>query len=127
MAIILLSIKPKYVEKILAGTKCYEYRRKVAKQAVSKILVYSTKPIGKVVAEIKIEEKISATPEELWKLTKKQAGISKKRYEEYFQGCKVANAYKLGAINEYTIPKNLADFGIKNPPQSFIYINIKCY
>ncbi len=127
MAIILLSIKPKYVEKILAGTKCYEYRRKVAKQAVSKILVYSTKPIGKVVAEIKIEEKISAAPEELWKLTKKQAGISKKRYQEYFQGCKVANAYKLGDINQYTIPKNLTDFGIKKPPQSFIYINMEYY
>lgn len=127
MAIILLSIKPKYVEKILAGTKCYEYRRKVAKQAVSKILVYSTKPIGKVVAEIKIEEKISAAPEELWELTKKQAGISKKRYQEYFQGCKVANAYKLGDINQYTIPKNLTDFGIKKPPQSFIYINMEYY
>lgn len=88
MAIILLSIKPKYVEKILAGTKCYEYRRKVAKQAVSKILVYSTKPIGKVVAEIKIEEKISASPEELWKLTKKQAGISKKDTKNTFKAVK---------------------------------------
>lgn len=40
MAVILLSIKPEYAEKIFAGTKKYEYRRHVASEKVEKIIVY---------------------------------------------------------------------------------------
>lgn len=38
MAVILLSIKPEYAEKIFAGTKKYEYRRHIASEKVEKSL-----------------------------------------------------------------------------------------
>ena len=44
MATILLSVKPKYIEKIFNGTKKYEFRKKLAKLDVSKIILYSTSP-----------------------------------------------------------------------------------
>ena len=42
MKAILLSIKPEYVERILAGTKKYEYRKRLARNKSSILLVYST-------------------------------------------------------------------------------------
>ena len=49
MCVILLSINPNHVENILNGTKRYEFRKKVCKRHVDKILIYSTTPIMKVV------------------------------------------------------------------------------
>ena len=51
---VLMSIKPKYVEKILSGEKKYEYRKTLLKKDVESILVYSTSPVKKVVCEIKL-------------------------------------------------------------------------
>ena len=62
------------------------------------------------------------SPEELWKLTKEESGISKEFFDEYFEGRKIAYAYKLGKIKVYDEPKTLLDYGIKAAPQSFVYI-----
>ena len=50
MKALLLSIKPEYVEKILQGEKKFEYRKRLAKEDVSYIYVYSTAPSMKVVS-----------------------------------------------------------------------------
>lgn len=81
MCNILMSIKPQYVEKILSGNKKYEYRKNRAKRNdIDKIIIYSTAPIMKVVAEVDIEEIIESTPDILWKKTKLESGIT----EEFF-------------------------------------------
>ncbi len=49
---ILISIKPQYVEKILNRTKKYEFRTKAAKQDINGLIIYSTYPTKKVVAEV---------------------------------------------------------------------------
>jgi type I restriction enzyme S subunit len=47
---VLLSIKPKYVELIKAGFKKYEFRRKISKKFDgSKVYIYSTSPIKKII------------------------------------------------------------------------------
>ena len=55
MSTILMSIKPEYVNKIFDGTKRYEYRKKLCKQRIDKIIVYSSSPIKKIVGELIIE------------------------------------------------------------------------
>ena len=123
MASILLSIKPEYVERIFSGSKKYEFRKRLANKAVGKILIYSTAPIMKVVGEVQIVETISASPTALWESTKKFAGISRDKYREYYKGCKVAYAYRLGQVTRYEPPKELSEFNINLPPQSFIYLS----
>ena len=123
MESILLSINPEYVEKIFSGSKKYEYRKRLANKPVGKILIYSTAPIMKVVGEVQIVEKISDSPTALWESTKKFAGISRDKYREYFIGCKVAYAYRLGQVIRYDPPKELSEFNICMPPQSFIYLS----
>lgn len=54
---VLLSIKPEYAQKIFAGEKKYEYRKRIFKRNdVDMIVVYVTKPVGKVVGEFEIAE-----------------------------------------------------------------------
>lgn len=125
METILLSINPEYVEKIFAGTKKYEFRKRLASRAIDKILIYSTAPIMKVVGEVQIVETISSSPTALWERTKKFAGISRDKYRKYFKGCKVAYAYQLGQVIKYDPPKELQDFNISSPPQSFIYLLVE--
>jgi len=123
METILLSIKPEYVELILAGIKQFEYRKRLATKPVEKIIIYETEPTMQIVGEVTVIETISASPDSLWEKTKEQAGISPSKYQDYFMGCDTANAYRLGEVTKYSNPKKLADFNIQHPPQSFIYVS----
>ncbi len=125
MKALLLSIKPEYVEKILQGGKKFEYRKRLAKEDVSYIYVYSTAPSMKVVASVHIEGHLSDSPTALWEKTKAAAGISRAKFRDYFRGCKTAYAYKLGKVEVFESPKNLSDFGVAVAPQSFVYIKIE--
>ena len=125
MKAILLSIKPEYVERILAGTKKYEYRKRLARNKSSILLVYSTSPIMKIVARVEIRGTISAAPSTLWEQTKSNAGISRKKYREYFHGCKTAYAYELGKVERFNPPHDLSGYNIMIAPQSFSYVDIE--
>ena len=125
MKAILLSIKPEYVERILAGTKKYEYRKRLARNKSSILLVYSTSPIMKIVARVEIRGTISAAPSTLWEQTKSNAGIIRKKYREYFHGCKTAYAYELGKVERFNPPHDLSDYNIMIAPQSFSYVDIE--
>lgn len=119
---IIVSINPEYVEKILSGEKKFEYRTRVAKQQVDTLIIYATKPMMKVVAEVEILGVIATTPEELWNQTKNQSGITKSFFDEYIKDKQVAYAYKLGKVKVYECPKSLLDFGLRMAPQSFAYV-----
>lgn len=121
MSKILLSIKPEYVERILDGTKQYEFRKRLAKE-VTKIVVYSTAPVKMVVAEVEVVGTIECTAQKLWNLTHEHAGIDRKRFYEYFCDCKNACAYVLGNVDKFDNPKSLEEYGLSLAPQSFIYI-----
>ncbi len=120
---IIISINPEHVKNIINGTKKYEYRTKAAKQDISKIIIYETVPVKKIVAEAEIVEVLIMKPENLWEKTKDFSGITKEFFDKYFKNKKVAYAYCLGKIKVYDKPKELIEFGLKNAPQSYVYVN----
>ncbi|WP_443739599.1 ASCH domain-containing protein [Treponema sp.] len=120
---ILLSIKPEYAEKIFAGIKTYEYRRKIFKDgSVKTVVVYVTSPIKKIIGEFSIEKVLSDTPQNIWKQTKDNSGITKEFYDKYFHNRDKAYAIKIKSVNKYKKPMELKDFYISSAPQSFIYL-----
>lgn len=124
MCKLLISIKPEYVNDILNGVKKYEYRRvKPKRKDISKLVIYSTSPVKKVVGEVEVIEILDLPPEELWKRTSCDSGISKSFYDKYYDGKEKAYAFKLGNVIQYEIPKNLDDVGIDFVPQSFLYLD----
>ena len=93
MSTILLSIKPEYVERILDGSKKYEFRRHLANKKVTRILIYSTAPVMKVIGEVEVIGTLSMKPTPLWEKTKLLAGISRSNFRKYFSGCAAAHAH----------------------------------
>ena len=122
MCTILLPIKPEYANKIVEQKKLYEYRKNICKRKIDKIVIYSTSPVKRVVAEVEVKSVLSNTPNKLWKETKQYSGISKTKYMKYFKNKKIAFAYELGKIIIYKQPKMLEDIGINYYPQSYVYL-----
>lgn len=118
----LLSIKPEFVEKILSGEKKYEYRKVKFRQNIDSILIYSTSPVMKIVAEVEITGTVEGSPEDVWDKTKDSAGIEKSFYDSYYAGKKCAIALCLGKVSRFKEPKPLSSCNIKTPPQSFLYV-----
>ena len=122
MCQMLLSINPEHVESLLCGKKRFEFRKVRCKADVDKIIIYSTAPVMRVVAEALVEEIIEDDISTVWNLTKEYAGISYNFYRKYYKGKKKAVAYRLCEIIEYPEPKTLSDVGVSNAPQSFVYL-----
>ncbi|HJI94491.1 MAG TPA: hypothetical protein OIM53_07120 [Sutterellaceae bacterium] len=122
MTVILLPVKPAFANRLLNGTKKYEYRKRMPKQCVQQILIYSTFPEMKVVGIAEVVDKLEATPTNLWKRTKQHAGISQEKYREYFKGCRLAYAFKIGNVWPLETALKLTDLDINFAPQSFIYL-----
>lgn len=123
MSKILMPINPIYVEKILSGTKKYEYRKTLPKKNIDKMIIYSTSPIKKVIGEAEILEILIDDKEKIWELTKDNSGINKKFYNDYYKNKDKAVAYKLGKITKYKKEKDLAEYNINYSPQSFVYLD----
>ena len=121
---VLLSIKPEYAQSILDGTKKYEFRRRVYRDSrVNTIVIYATKPVGKVIGEFSIKEIHSDHPDILWERTKEFSGITKSFFLSYFSGKEIGHAIEVKKVRKYRKPRNLNDFlpsGVA--PQSYAYV-----
>lgn len=119
----ILSIKPEFVEKILNGEKKYEYRKKVFKQDVESVIIYSTKPVGKFVGEFKIKDILCDNPNNIWEETNLSSGISHKYFIEYFNNSDTGYALEIEDLVVYKTPIEpndiMPDF---KAPQSFCYL-----
>lgn len=120
---VLLSIKPEFALKIFDGSKRYEYRRAIFKnQEVSRVIVYASHPIKQIIGEFEIEDILHEEPESLWVKTKHHAGISEKRFFNYFTNKSKGYAIKVKATRVYDDPLPLRSFMISSPPQSYMYL-----
>ena len=122
MSRMLLSIKPQYVDKIISGTKKFEFRKFRCRSDVDTIVIYATNPIKQVIGEAPLLGGIEGDIESVWKQTSPDGGITKKDFKEYYKNKTVAIAYSLGEVTTYEEPMNLADIGLSYVPQSFAYI-----
>ena len=122
---IIMSIKPKYVNRILNGTKKFEFRRNIPLKIrdVDKIFIYSTSPQKKIVGHFLVKDVYKMKINDLWYKTKKHSGIEKKDFKDYFKDKKDGFAIEIGMVVEYGIPldfKEIDKTGVV--PQSFKYI-----
>ncbi|EAA9210075.1 ASCH domain-containing protein [Salmonella enterica] len=121
---VLLSIKPEFAESILEGEKRFEFRKTIFRNKdVKTVVIYATMPVGKVIGEFDIADILSSEPSDLWKATKKYAGITRCFFDEYFAEKNKAFAIVVKDPKRYDKPLHLSELlpGAV-PPQSFRYI-----
>lgn len=120
---ILLSINPKFAKKIFNGTKKFEYRKTIFKDNnVQAVVVYATRPVGKVIGEFRIKSVIEDTPTIIWRKTKRHSGVSQEFYSSYFSGRNKGFAIEIGELTQYDQPVDLNDLNVNRAPQSFLYL-----
>lgn len=121
---VLLSINPQHVDNILKGIKRYEFRRRIfARRDVTSVLIYCTKPVGKLVAEFDIAGIIEDEPESLWATTASGSGISKDFFDLYFSGRPRGFALEIGTLRVFDEPICPSEwFENFTPPQSYMYV-----
>ncbi|RXZ36090.1 ASCH domain-containing protein [Oxalobacteraceae bacterium CAVE-383] len=127
--IVLLSIKPKYAELILAGSKRVEFRRSWAAQEVTKIVLYSSSPIQKIVGIVEVEDVVTASATTLWKTcVERGGGLTREELRSYFSGKSQGFGLLLGNVLEFANSIEPSEI-IKNfvPPQSFRYLDNSDY
>ena len=120
---VLMSINPEHVDNIMSGKKVFEYRKVKCKRKIDSIVIYSTAPVMKIVGEVEVVGLIEGTPEVVWNPTCIGAGLNKNFFDLYYHKKKTAFAYCLGTVNYFKNPLSLSDYGLKNAPQSFVYLN----
>lgn len=121
---VLLSIKPKYANKIIDGEKKFEFRKiRLDKRKIEHIYIYSTSPVKKIIAKIAIGDIIEDSPKRLWKRCKKYSGITEEEFFKYYAEKDVAFAITIKnvealeePIDPYTKIENFT------PPQSYYYL-----
>ncbi|MCM1986638.1 restriction endonuclease subunit S [Methanococcoides seepicolus] len=126
---VLLSIKPKYVDEILAGKKIFEFRKAIFKKKdLGKVFIYSSSPVKKVVASFEIARIIADSPQKLWDKCHKYGGIPENDFFEYFKNSDVAYAIEITNLETFSEPfdpyKLKKDF---RPPQSYCYLPLNYF
>ena len=90
---------------------------------VKKIVVYASSPVKKLIGEFEIDTIISDEPINLWRETQRHAGISKKRFFEYFSNTSMGYAIKVKNYQPYDTPLFIEESLGVSPPQSFMYLD----
>ncbi|MBL8874792.1 MAG: ASCH domain-containing protein [Phycisphaerae bacterium] len=126
--VLLVSLRPRHAESIVAGTKGFEFRRVQPKIAEGdEVVVYATAPIAAIVCRFDVTSVLSREPESLWRYVSAKPGVTKFEYREYFRGRSIAHAIGVGQVKVLRDP---LDLGIIRkeivrfvPPQSYWYLD----
>lgn len=122
--IALLSIHPRHADAILNGSKTVEFRKRPLKEGVCWVVLYATKPVGKLVGVFFLDETMRASPSALWRQCGTRGGIIKSEFLGYFGNSKFAVGLLVSRTWRFAKPKPLKSLGAKlTPPQSFRYVN----
>lgn len=127
---IVLSLKPRFAEAILAGTKTVELRRTTPKIEVpTRALLYATTPVRALLGTCIITDVRSANLTALWREYGPRSELSHDEFKRYFEGLDIGTALPLSNQRSLDRIVPLHDLRAKprgfRPPQSFAYVDTK--
>ena len=125
---VLISIKPKYVSRMLKGEKSIEIRRRsINLPDGANLWIYATLPVGSIFAVAVVEYILCDNPSKIWSKFASHIGVDEGEYVNYVKNCNKVSAIKLKSINkiEPTLPLSWLKTQIKgfHPPQFIAKLN----
>lgn len=120
----LLSIQPRFAQKILAGSKTVEFRRRGFAHPVDHVVVYASSPLQLVLGYFEVDEIVVDHPRRLWSRVGARGGITRPEFDAYYAGVSVGAAILVGKLWRLRSPIPLARLGVPSlsPPQSYRYL-----
>jgi len=124
---VLLSLRPRFADAILAKHKTVELRRTRPNVAAGATLVlYSASPVRAVVGLARLTYIDEAPPQELWQQVAAHSGVSRLEYDAYFANATKAFALHIEQAAALPAPVTLAQLRDEHglaPAQSFRYLD----
>lgn len=127
---VVLSLRPRFAEAILAGVKTVELRRTEPKIVVpTRALMYAASPVRALLGTCVITSVRCTDLAALWREHGSDAALSYEEFQQYFEGVDVGTALTLTAPQPFRRRVPLQDMQAKpesfRPPQSFAYVDTK--
>lgn len=124
---VMISIRSEFADSILAGIKTVELRRRfIDVPKGSTLWIYSTLPVGAIVAVATLSNIDYDTPSRLWRKYHRHIGILKNHFNSYFNDCSSGVALTLSGVREIT-PLNLNEIreirGVNYIPQVAVRVS----
>lgn len=126
---ILLSIHPKWAEKIYNREKTLEWRKNVPNaDLIEKVFIYETAPVKKITGCFVYDHYYSLVftdenkPRDGAEVLIEQGCVPLEDLKKYAGSKKEIFAWKIIKPRKFDTPKTLEDLGLKRPPQSWGYI-----
>lgn len=123
---LLLSLRPRFAESILAGTKTIEIRRRPVNAADgTPIILYASSPMMAVVGTTRLAAVHVMPVDAAWRKYSSEVGLTRAEFDAYLDGTSLAYLLALGHVNRLNEPlplRRLRAAGPFQPPQSFRYI-----
>lgn len=122
---ILISVKPKYVERIVACAKPVEVRKRFSQRWLGcRAVLYGSHPLSSLVGEATIAAITCGTPERIWSVYGPRIGAERSEFDAYVASSEEVSAIELTDVTPYLAPVGLAQLSHLTgselrPPQSF--------
>lgn len=121
MTEILISIQPKWCEKIMKLEKRWEMRKRRPKgPGPYRVFIYQTEG-GGVIGEFVCDAFLEVGPSEITKAVLNDTKLTLKEALDYAGGMTVY-LWRIRGLIDYPEPKPLSAFGLDRPPQSWCYV-----
>lgn len=122
-----MSLRPRFAEAILDGTKTVELRRtRLSAPDGTHLILYASSPVMAVVGTAVLIGRDTDTPARIWRRHRKHVGLLRTEYDEYFDGSETATAVHLGVPRRLATPwalSALRDTAKFQPPQSYRFVS----
>jgi predicted transcriptional regulator len=121
---ILISVKAKFVARILAGNKVAELRRRVPRISPGcRIWIYSTAPEATITLRVTVDRIVTGTPRKIWSAHQDLLGVTLEEFKGYFGDADNACAILFNQVLEVTPTLPLTEIRRRaryfHPPQFF--------
>lgn len=125
--VLLLSVRPPHVDRLLDGTKTVELRRRGWRVPPgSVILLYASGNRRALVGSLVVTAIDTGTPDGIWGRHGADAALSRQEFDYYFRGASRAVAISVGSARRLETPVDLTELRRRRPtftaPQTFRYV-----
>lgn len=126
--VLLISIRPRFAELILNGSKTVELRRiRPSVEDGDRVLLYASSPVKELIGSCTVAAVDVGSADEVWARHGERAGVNRAEFDSYFEGASRAVAILLREPRRVLRARTLADLRERipgfNPPQSFGYLS----
>lgn len=121
---VLISIYQEYAEAILTGEKIIEFRKSQFPRNISRVYLYSTSPVQKVIGHFDVKNVLRTSPRNLWNQYGKRGLIGYADFTSYYGNAEEACGILVENAVRYPRPVELKELDPSmSVPQSYRYLN----